>query len=266
MLKTQIKCPTCHKTMFMNLSPKSLKINERGLTSIQINPGQLCSHKFVIYIDPDFRLRDYYKLDFVLKTYYSPKKAYNFDLDIIKYNLTSLKYILRSSFFNKRTVLILERRSLYAHIVNFLKYLLQKTFGIKLIIISKKSFERNCDRFNDCVVIDGSTVIVDKDNVIKHNKLKVESHLSEGFFKDKTNGLILLKNEIQRIYNLSYEIVKIRKNEEFKGTTDIFNKVKHKYNKMSGSYFNFLTLVVNEYFNVKLPGPSETFMNFVLKN
>ena len=47
---------------------KSLKMNKEGLTSIYIDSGQVCSHWFVVYLDRDLRMRDYYNLDFKVNT------------------------------------------------------------------------------------------------------------------------------------------------------------------------------------------------------
>ena len=84
----KLECPIC-KTKKSVKFPRSIINQAKQLTTVSVTKGLLCGHHFQIFIDKNFKIRGYQKVDFEL----SPeKKRENLQSPKIKYlDLSLLK-------------------------------------------------------------------------------------------------------------------------------------------------------------------------------
>jgi len=61
--EVQIICPVCKKNKVINI-PEKIINQARQLTTISIQKGLICNHHFQAFIDKNFRIRGYQKIDF----------------------------------------------------------------------------------------------------------------------------------------------------------------------------------------------------------
>ncbi|TFF87974.1 MAG: hypothetical protein EU550_02200 [Promethearchaeota archaeon] len=68
--KIKVICPICKEQKEINL-PLDIFNQNKNLTTVSIQKGLVCSHHFQIFIDKDFKVRGYQKVDFEI-----PQKEY----------------------------------------------------------------------------------------------------------------------------------------------------------------------------------------------
>ena len=66
MAEVQIKCPTCGNNGEINVSEELLKSISRGLLAINVQKT-ICEHSFIVYIDKNLTIRDYFIADYHLE-------------------------------------------------------------------------------------------------------------------------------------------------------------------------------------------------------
>ena len=59
----QIICPICKSKKQLNI-PKAIINQAKQLTTVSIQKGMLCNHHFQVFIDKNFKVRGYQKIDF----------------------------------------------------------------------------------------------------------------------------------------------------------------------------------------------------------
>jgi hypothetical protein len=64
--EVQIICPICKKEKQLNI-PETIINSAKPLTTISIQKGLLCNHHFQAFIDKNFKVRGYQKIDFEVK-------------------------------------------------------------------------------------------------------------------------------------------------------------------------------------------------------
>ncbi len=64
MSKMQIICPSCAKNGYIEVSEKDIKGTSRGVLAVNIAENILCSHTFIVYVDKNLMIRDYFLVDF----------------------------------------------------------------------------------------------------------------------------------------------------------------------------------------------------------
>jgi hypothetical protein len=64
--QVQLVCPICKSEKYLNL-PESIINQSAQLTTISIPNGLVCSHHFQAFVDKQFKVRGYQKVDFELK-------------------------------------------------------------------------------------------------------------------------------------------------------------------------------------------------------
>lgn len=76
--EVQIICPICKKEKQLNI-PESIINQAKQLTTISIQKGLLCNHHFQAFIDNNFKVRGYQKIDFELSSKKIKDKRINKD-------------------------------------------------------------------------------------------------------------------------------------------------------------------------------------------
>lgn len=272
MPKLLIKCPTCGKLGNIEVENDIMKDVSRGLLTFKIIKDTICSHSFIIYIDKNFNIRDYIVADFQIEL---PKFEINekieelniilkdkIDIDLIKLNLsaTLLSFILKSIFSKVKIVLISDKEFLYEHISNFYKYVTQNSFNVDISLLSEESYKKNKRTYKDSVVFKNNTIINDNKKIIDPKKIHVEKLIINKFLTEKEPefSFILLKNEIQKVFQLSKSIVNfingVKKIDEKINILKIKTQLEELYKiKLNELYLNFLIDIVKNYFKLDIP-------------
>ena len=63
-MNVQVRCPICSQTDEIQISKKELGKASRGLLSISLPENVVCNHSFIVYVDRNFKVRDYFVPDF----------------------------------------------------------------------------------------------------------------------------------------------------------------------------------------------------------
>ncbi|TFG27912.1 MAG: hypothetical protein EU532_06430 [Promethearchaeota archaeon] len=71
--EVQIVCPICKTEKLLNI-PETILNQAKPLTTISIQKGLLCTHHFQAFIDKNFKVRGYQKIDFEVRPKISKNK------------------------------------------------------------------------------------------------------------------------------------------------------------------------------------------------
>ena len=121
-----------------------------------------------------------------------------------------------------------------------------------------------------CPHCNNSNIIQDKDKILNQKKLKIEKNIVQKFFADNssTSSVIIIKNEIKKVFILSKKIIEFKENLEpdklidskmlidyFKSELDI---------KIQIPYLKHLLEIIRTYFQVDIEITSDTIDFFKL--
>lgn len=270
MSRIQVTCPSCGIKGDIEVSEETIAKVTRGLLAVNIAKDSFCTHAFIAYIDKNLKVRDYFMTDFQIEV---PELDTDnkiegnqtpgddkLDLDLIKINIPSklLSFILRSIFIKKKVKIISDDSFLISHILNFFKFITQDTFTFDISIISTDECENNKDEYSDCMIFNNLEIINNVDDIINPKDLAVEQQIIFKFLKESEPkiALIVLKNEILKLYNLSKSIGEFAKEEpklsEKKITDFLVKNHGLKMQKKFRSYFNLLLEIAAAYFEVEI--------------
>ncbi|MBD3340129.1 MAG: hypothetical protein GF353_13530 [Candidatus Lokiarchaeota archaeon] len=271
MQKIEIHCPICSKRGHIEIADDSMKNLTRGLLAINVLEDMVCEHSFVAYVDKNLKVRDYFTADFQLQVseivdqdniQEQVPKTELIDLDLIKMNFPSvlLSYVIKSIFIKNKVLLLSDKSFLNKHIVNFFNYITKATFEYEISLLSRENYHANKKEYEDYAVFEGNKILNNPNNAINSKKLKIESSIVEKFFEesDLISSLIVLRNEIKKIYNLTKSIADFYKKGEkkklsSKQITDFLQEEHNlKIQKDFKIYLDFLTEVVRTYFGVEV--------------
>ena len=279
MAKVQIICPSCSKQGYIEIMEETIKNVTRGLLAVNIASHTICEHIFIAYIDKNLNVRDYFIADFQVEIpEIVPKKKFEefkvpgkdiVDIDLIKLNMPAilLAYTIKSIFAKQKVILITDYKFLYNHIINFFNYIVKDTFSLNIKLMSEEEYKGSKKDFKDYMVFQGTKIINNNDKLINPKKLYIEKQFASKFFSEQELGYsyILLKNEIQKVFELTKSIGEFIKKEETDGEKTNILKItsflEKDYNtKINPTYLNFLIEIVENYFNIKVPSISESFL------
>jgi hypothetical protein len=281
MVKIFIRCPSCKVKDFIEVEDLAFKNVNRGLLAVNIDSNTICEHSFIVYIDRNYKLRDYFIADFKITipeiTPITNKKEIEvpnseiIDLDLIKLNLSAilLTYIIKSILFKKKIILIIEEQFLHSHIINFFKYITQESFEIDISVICKEDYINDKKTYKDYMVFEGSRIINNVNNTIKPKKLKVEKKIIQNFLAESelSTSLIVLKNEFQKTYTLSKTIVDFinayNDIEKINATKILENLEDTHHIKADAPYLNYLLEIVKNYFEINIPIIYNSFLGYI---
>ncbi|MFX1259892.1 MAG: hypothetical protein ACFFAN_18740, partial [Promethearchaeota archaeon] len=267
MKKVQITCPSCSKSGFIEILPDDTKDSLTNLFTVSIAEGKICQHSFFAHIDKNLNVLDYFIVDFKLelpettpeqkiKSGKIPNKDI-VDIDLIKRILPStlLTYILKSIFFKQKIVLIYDHKFLSNQIYNFFKYITQNSFESNITILTKEKYNKNKKNYKDSMVFEDVNILRNVKTLINPKKLYVEKQIVNKFMTeyDLRYSYLLLKNEIQKAYELSKSIVDFindcKERNETVNMIKISKQLEKKYTiKIIPIYLKFLIEIVENYF------------------
>ena len=269
MTSIKITCPSCKNKGNIEISTESLKNISRGLLAVNVAANTICNHSFIVYLDKNLSIRDYFIADFQLeipdiapledievKEVISKDKL---NLDAIKLNLSAnlITHVLKSIFSNKKIAIITDLSFLKDHILNFFKQLIEGSFDAYISVISDDDYKSNKKNYKEHIVLDGKNVIRDDDKIINPKKLKVEKQMVSNFFMelDPITSYVGLKNEIRKAFRLSQSIIDFSSKFKKDLTIDselVIDHLEKEFNfKIDKSYLEFLLEIVRINFGVK---------------
>lgn len=270
MAKIEVRCPKCSKWENIEISDDATKNLAKGLLAVNINAGMICEHNFIAYIDKNFIVRDCLIADFEIQVSDSvasqeveeniSSEVESINHDLIKLNVPEILMasIFRAIFLGKSIIIISDDQFIANHIMLFFKYVMENLFGNNIIAMSKIDYKNNRKNFEDSIVFEKRKVINDKDNLIDPKKIVIEKGIARKFLEEYelATGLIILRNEIQKVFEYSKTLADFIKNAEEKVWTSkiLIDHIKEVYNEqIQVNYLNFLSEIVTHYFKVELP-------------
>ncbi|MBD3338695.1 MAG: hypothetical protein GF353_06290 [Candidatus Lokiarchaeota archaeon] len=281
-MNIKVICPVCRKKGEIEVSETILKNAPRGLVAINIAKGTICSDSFIVYVDKNLNIRDYFTADFQIdlpKLFLEESSEegmitdedltkYGINIDLIKLNIspTILAFILRGVFLGEKIIIVLDNERLIDTLSNFLINSTKKSFKIDMAIVSTEEYENNRKDYKKSLVIGKNELLNDRRKIINPKNIPIERRIVQQFFEelDDKMSLFLIRNEIQKAFEFSNFIAKkLRDKGEEKLDINILNsELQDKYQiKITPVYLKFLFDIVENNFKEKVP----TSMKLVLK-
>lgn len=277
MASIKIQCPSCGKKGDFEILEEKIKNVARGLLAVNIAENTICEHSFIAYVDRNFTIRDYFMADFQLEIPEIVPLEKNKDLKITEKELTDLSliklnlpvnlmtYVIKSIFLKKKILIISDDSFLNDKILEFFVYITQNSFNYNISFISAEDYKNKHKEFKDYMVFENNKIVNNVKKSINPKKLKMEKYIVHKFLSeiDFNSSLIMLKNELQKIYTLSNSIVNLiqnKKENEKINILKISKKLAEIYKiKIKNEYLEFLTEIVKNYFEIKIPSLSQSF-------
>ncbi len=261
----KICCPICFKKKEIQI-PSDLKDKSKSLITISIPINYVCDHTFQAFIDKDYQVRGYQKVDFELALYNNNEreiieKQLLTDEDfnnaaVIKWNFSPeiLIYILRCIIFNKKMVIIISdsNKSLIKSMESFLNTIFWKNFKIEVIILLKTNYDKIKSDFKNDIVLSPKKILNDKQKILNSKKIGVERKIIDNFYKEDRNyALIELEKKISDLYIISQYVIEIidrRESKAFYNKFDIIDCLRNNYGiNIEIQYFNLIRDIIRYY-------------------
>ena len=258
--KIEVVCPICKSSKELDI-PERIINRESFLTSVLIPEFRVCNHAFVQFINKNFEVRGYQKVDFKIKGLELKEKLKPQDIDVfsVKLNLKPeiLSQLINAFLFKRKILLLISNNvELKNSLELFFRYLFQSSFKINLSIQTRKEYKKNKDYYKDHDILGKKIIGASKDYL--NNKLKHEKEVISCFYKevDSLSSIINLRDKLREFYILSKKICEYFKK---KGTPQYFNRKdvireleNAYYIKIKKDYFFFLNNIAKNYFNVQI--------------
>ncbi|MFX1339186.1 MAG: hypothetical protein ACFFDK_11305 [Promethearchaeota archaeon] len=132
-------------------------------------------------------------------------------------------------------------------------------------MISNEKFNQEKKQYKDYMVFEGSQIINNVKKLINPKKLAIEKQMVLRFLSemDLNSSLLVLRNDINKIYFLSKSIVdainSLDKNVKI-NILKIYKSLEETHKiKINNLYLEFLVDIVRNYFEIKVPSIFESF-------
>ncbi|MHA1255884.1 MAG: hypothetical protein ACTSPS_09840, partial [Promethearchaeota archaeon] len=270
------------KQGIIDVSLDVLKGATKGLLAINISPDIICPHSFVAYLDKNLKIRDYFMADFKIQlpeissmekvsAANEPQKKI-IDVDLIRFNIPAIQltYIIKSIFSNQKIVLIFDQEFLYDHIHNFFKYITKGSFEPDISIISKEMYNNEKKKYKESMVFESYNMLNNPKKIINTKDLDIEKQLVSRFLTEKElhYSYVILKNEIQKIAELSRKIKEFIKEHDEKNEDinilKIHSQLEDSYNtKINMGYFKYLLNIIRDHYEIAIPSFTESFLDLI---
>ena len=276
--EVEIICPVCRTKKSINI-PARVIDKSKQLTSILIPIGRICDHAFIPFVDKQFKVRGYQKLDALLDDIESkPEPIIELtpdDVDVIgiKMNLKPemIMYTLRGVFFKKKVLILIDKNLEYLkdNLSNYFEYIFQKSFDTDILIQSKGEYKRNRGFYSDYLILEGKDIIGKTKNSIKREELKIENQLIINFFRegDSILGLKNLRDKLREIHALSYKLFEFYNKQNRDQPLQIKKTMRYledtHFTRIRKDYFLLLIDIVRNYFNTNIQLVQEKIGNMI---
>ncbi len=270
MAKLEIHCPICGKWEYIEILNDATKNAQKGLLAVNIEPGMICEHSFIAYVDKNLIVRDCFIADFKIEApemeisqsrdEEAPPITESINFDLIRLNIPEklMIFIFKAIFLGKKIIILSEDKFLYNHIINFFRFTIQGLFDFDLLMMSEGDYKKDKSDYIDYLVFNKGYIIHDKNNLIDYKKLSVEKSITQKFLAEYelATGLIILRNEIQKAYEFSKELAEFISEVQKEVLTSkiLMDRINEKHNeRIQKVYLTFLLDIVKNYFKVEIP-------------
>lgn len=275
--KIRIRCPICGKKGVIQIARKIIESSSRGVCAIEVTKNQVCSDSFIAYVDKNFVVRDYFIPDITLEgievvekevpikkveLVIEEKKISDEDYNIVR-NILQRKiftYIIHAILLKKPIHLVYDIQDIYDQIVQVFEEITRNAFEMHITVGNKKEYKSNKQKYKDVLVLDISseTILEVQNKKTSQNLLIYEAEIVKKAFKqyDPTTSLIILKNEIQKIYSLVINLKNFLEEEAGEGKKKLFKKnviseLNRRFNiKITARYLNFVLDIIQHHFDL----------------
>lgn len=266
-MNAEVRCPSCSKRGKIKITQETINGMSRGVIAVYLEKDQICSHSFIAYIDKNLDVRDCFIVDFQITLpqieiaqKIEEKSVPNsdvIDVFLIKLNMPALLLtsIIRGCLLKKRLLILNDKKFLQDHLFNFFEFIFQNSFETDIKIINREDYKKNKKEFKNYIIFDENKILNDKNNILDPKKIKIERIVVQKFLAEYDNkaSLIIVRNEIQKLYEISRELIQIINNYkeiEKMGKRELIDKYKmiNKI-KLPFSYLEFILDILKNYFN-----------------
>lgn len=263
----EIICPICRTRNIINI-PKRVIDESKQLTSIFIPIGRICDHAFIPFIDKQFKVRGYQKLDALLDDIESKTEAFDelkpeiIDVIEIKMNIKPemVIYAIHGCIFKQKMVLITENKLNYLKetIFDFFDYIFQKSFEIDILIQTKDEFKKNRKSYDSYLKLAGKDIVGKTKNVVNIDGLKIEENLVRDFYMegDSISGLRKLRDKLRQTYALTFKLIEFYKKHGIEKPLNVKRAIRYledtHFLKIKKSHFQLLVDVAINYFGTNI--------------
>jgi hypothetical protein len=262
-----IHCPVCHKNGHIEVLKKEIEENPTGLTTIEID-GQICEHRFLIYVDKTFNMRESEEIDSIespdlvfeqnqLKDNLLDKD----ELNVIKLNLypLALTYILKCLIFNKKIgIIIAKNKPFLRRIYNTLfNYIFEDTFPIDYQILEFQAYLSQKDELDIPIILKDIDILQDQEKFLEDADLGVERGFVGKFYSSNFNpdSLNDLKMEIKNAFILANSIKELIVVKKKLNIYKIIKFLKKRYKvDVNVNYTEFLLKILKYRYHINLKG------------
>ncbi|TXT60684.1 MAG: hypothetical protein BAJALOKI3v1_880007 [Promethearchaeota archaeon] len=265
MKRVKIHCPVCNTSGKIQVDERLLETNQKGITAINIDESIICSHSFVAYIDKNYNVRDSFVSDFKIDlpdVQIQNKGRLDDFRDLDKINLDSLlseisavelSSILNGVFSKQNVLLLNDSEVVSQNLHKILDFIFKDTFISNISILNHLEYIRYKWNYDNYEIVDYDEIF-DGDKKKKYLKnMKIESAMVKKFLSEEyaKSGLIILRSEIIKAFELSNTIIKILHNHtEMQELTkkDVSESLSEKYGiNIQSEYLDFLLEIVKNY-------------------
>ena len=176
MKKLEVRCPSCSKRGYIEVSEEEVVKAARGVFAVNVLEGVACEHSFVAYVDKNLAVRDTFIADFQLELpevatdqVIEPDESEQLDLidvGLIKLNFTAslLTHIIRGILFKKKIILLFDKSFMVDNIHDFIEYITLNSFKPDLFVVTGEQYDMKI--IKNSVILDGNIIIKDDDNIL----------------------------------------------------------------------------------------------------
>jgi len=277
MVSVEVFCPGCSKMGIIEVDEETIKQNTRGVAAINVLQDIVCKHSFVVYIDKNLAVRDCFITDFTIELPQIEMEERvegveipgtdEIDLLIISINLNALTiaYIIRGILQKKKILLLTDIEILTNYILNLMMFIFTNYFDYDILILNRNDYKKNKKFYKNHLILEDKKIVSDKSKILTPDKMKIETSIVEKFLSEGQHetSLIILKNEIQKIHDISQYLMEIIT--DFKGKENVGKKEliaelqKTKKIKITFAYLNFILEILKNYYNFDLSSISDYF-------
>ena len=277
MVIVEVFCPACSKNGKIEVNEEVIKKNTRGVAAVNVINDLVFSHSFVVYIDKNLAVRDCFITDFTIELPQIQIKeepggreipsTEKIDLLLISINIPALTlaFIIRGILLKKKILLLTDMDILNDYMQNLLNFICMGYFEFDFAIFNREHYKKNKKQYKNHLILEDKKVISDKSKILAPDKIKIESSIVGKFLAEGTHetSLIILKNEIQKIHDISHYLMDIIN--KFKGKENVGKKEliaelqKTEGIKITFAYLNFILEILKNNFDFDLSSISDYF-------
>jgi hypothetical protein len=277
MKEVKINCPLCNKSGKIEVDEEILENSQRGIAAINVQESIICAHSFVAYIDKNYNVRDSFVSDFRIdlpnvkieeKIQKAPQIRFDessIDLILLDLSAFELASILNGVFSKEKLLLICDNEIISEKLAFMLEYIFQNTFDYEIEIVNRLEYIRYKRDYEGYQIIETDKDLTKKkkEKIIKN--IRIESAIIEKFLSEQNSltGLLILKNEIIKVFEMSKSITEILQNYSGKhkiSKKKLFDLLGDKYGiEIQSEYLEFLLEVTKNYHEHNLSGLSDYF-------